>query len=198
MNVPKRSAPGREIAGAAKLRLAQDNSGHSFAQACKHSATRTERRPEPAAFGAPHPIRRTNPNSKKKKQMKISKIFPSRWLKAIDLEADGETVTIRKLTMEEVGEERERKPVMSFEEIDRKLVLNVTNANAIADVTGKDDSDDWPGQVIKLVRCKVQFGAKTVDAIRIEAPDEPGGRSPTNSVPKQQAAEVEREVEMPY
>ena len=241
-----------------KLRLAQDNSGHSFAQACKHSATRTERervnafrlarlamrpdltgwerqfirsvsekkhlspkqealiarlvtqclnkfpsfegkrRPEPAAFGAPHPIRRTNPNSKGKKQMKISKIFPSRWLKAIDLEADGETVTIRKLTMEEVGEERERKPVMSFEEIDRKLVLNVTNANAIADVTGKDDSDDWPGQVIKLVRCKVQFGAKTVDAIRIEAPDEPGGRSPTNSVPKQQAAEVEREVEMPY
>ena len=132
--------------------------------------------------------------------MKISQIFPSRWLKAIDLGADGETATIRKVTMEEVGEERERKPVMTFDEIDKELVLNVTNANAIAGVTGKDDSDDWPGQVIKLVRCKVQFGAKTVDAIRIEAPDEPGGRSPgkTKSVPKQQAAEVDREVEIPF
>jgi hypothetical protein len=117
--------------------------------------------------------------------MKISQIFPSRWLKAVDLGPDGETVTIRKVTMELVGEERENKPVITFDEIDKELVLNVTNANAIADVTGQDDSDNWPGQVIKLVRVKVQWGAKTVDAIRIEAPDEPVGRS-------------QRKVEIPF
>jgi hypothetical protein len=109
--------------------------------------------------------------------MKISQIFPSRWLKAADLGPDGETVTIRKITMELVGEDRENKPVITFDEIDKELVLNVTNANAIADVTGEDDSDNWPGQVIKLVRSRVQFGAKTVDAVRVEAPDEPVGRS---------------------
>jgi hypothetical protein len=114
---------------------------------------------------------------KEKNKMKISQIFPSRWVKAVELGPDGETVTIKKVVMKEVGEERENKPVMTFDEIDKELVLNVTNANAIADVTGEDDSDNWPGHVIKLVRSRVQFGAKTVDAVRIEAPDEPVGRS---------------------
>jgi hypothetical protein len=40
MKRPKRSAPGREIAGAAKLRLAQSY------QFCPHTATRTERMPQ--------------------------------------------------------------------------------------------------------------------------------------------------------
>jgi hypothetical protein len=40
MNAPKRSAPGREIAGAAKLRLVQSY------QFCPHTATRTERMPQ--------------------------------------------------------------------------------------------------------------------------------------------------------
>ena len=105
--------------------------------------------------------------------MKISQIFPSRWLKAVELGPDGLELTIRKVTLEEVGEEREQKPVMAFDETDKELVLNITNWNSIADLTGKDDSDDWPGHKIKLVRSKVQYGSKTVDAIRIEAPDKP-------------------------
>jgi hypothetical protein len=109
--------------------------------------------------------------------MKSNQVFPSRWLKAADLESDGETVTIGRVTMEEIGEERERKPVMSFDETDQCLVINLTNWNSIAELTGKDDSDDWPGRVIKLVRVKVQYGKKTVDAIRIETADEPVGRS---------------------
>jgi hypothetical protein len=104
--------------------------------------------------------------------MKSNQVFPSRWLKAADLGPDGETVTIRRVTMEEIGEERERKPVMTFDETDQELVVNLTNWNSIAELTEKDDSDDWPGRVIKLVRVKVQYGKKTVDAIRIEAPDE--------------------------
>jgi hypothetical protein len=74
--------------------------------------------------------------------------------------------------MEEIGEERERKPVMTFDETDQELVVNLTNWNTIAELTEKDDSDDWPGRKIKLIRVKAQYGKKTVDAIRIEAPDE--------------------------
>jgi hypothetical protein len=109
--------------------------------------------------------------------MKSNQVFPSRWLKAADLESDGETVTIKKIMMEKVGLEQEHKPVMSFDETDQLLVINLTNWNSIAELTGKNDSDDWPGQVIKLIRVKVQYGKKTVDAIRIETADEPVGRS---------------------
>jgi hypothetical protein len=105
--------------------------------------------------------------------MKCNEVFPSRWLKAADLSPDLETVTMRKVAMKEVGEERERKPVMTFDEIDKELVLNITNWNSIAELTGEDDSDAWPGFKIKLVRTKVQYGAKTVDAIRVESADPP-------------------------
>jgi hypothetical protein len=109
--------------------------------------------------------------------MKSNQVFPSRWLKAADLESDGEVVTIRKIMMEAVGLEQESKPVMSFDETDQLLVCNFTNWNSIEELTGEDDSDNWPGHKIKLVRVKVQYGKKTVDAIRIEAADEPVGRS---------------------
>jgi hypothetical protein len=46
MNAPKRSAPGREIAGAAKLRVARSY------QFCSHSATRIEEMPRGYAHHA--------------------------------------------------------------------------------------------------------------------------------------------------
>jgi hypothetical protein len=123
--------------------------------------------------------------------MKSNEVFPSRSLKAADLESDGETVTIQKVTMEQIGEKRERKPVMTFDETDQELVVNVTNWNSIAELTGKDDSDDWPGRVIKLVRGKAQYGKKTVDAIRIEAAD-------GVAIAEQPDAETNVEGEIPY
>jgi hypothetical protein len=104
--------------------------------------------------------------------MKSNQVFPSRWLKAAEISPEGEQVTIRAVRLEEVGEKKERKAVMSFDETDQLLVVNLTNWNSIFELTGKDDSDDWPGRKIKLVRVKAQFGKKTVDAIRIEAADE--------------------------
>ena len=131
--------------------------------------------------------------------MKYNEIFPSRWLKAADLELDGKKVTIRKVTLEEIGEERERKPIMAFLETDKELVVNVTNWNSISELTGLDDSDDWLGHEIKLVRVKVQYGAKTVDAIRIEAPDKLVlRRSQTKRVAKQQEEEEDGEGEKPF
>jgi len=119
------------------------------------------------------PAAQKQKEKERKNKMKSNDVFPSRWLKAAEIEGDGEIVTIRKVTMEEIGEERERKPIIAFEETDQELVVNLTNWTTIADLTGLDDSDDWPGHKIKLVRRKVQYGKKTVDAIRIEAADKP-------------------------
>ena len=103
--------------------------------------------------------------------MTRNEVYPSRWLKAADLSPDGEQVTIRKVTVEEIGEEREEKPIMSFDELDKELVVNVTNWDSIEELTGEHDSDKWAGHVIKLVRVRVPFGGKNVEAIRVEAAD---------------------------
>jgi hypothetical protein len=116
--------------------------------------------------------------------MKISQIFPSRWLKAAELGPDGLELTIRKVTLEEVGEEREQKPVMAFDETDKKLVLNITNSKAIAALTGLDDTDAWPGHKIKLVKVKVKvsYDEKTADAIRVEPPAPAAAKLPNKLV----------------
>jgi hypothetical protein len=109
--------------------------------------------------------------------MTRNQIFPSRWLKASDLSREGQNVTIRKVTVEEIGEAREKKPICAFDEIDKELVVNVTNWNGIAELTGEDDSDNWAGHVVKLVRVRVPFGGKNVEAIRVEAADAKPHRS---------------------
>lgn len=101
--------------------------------------------------------------------MTRSQVYPSRWLNAADVSPDGEHVTIRKVTMQEIGEKRERKPICAFDEIDKELVVNVTNWTSIEELTGEDDSDKWPGHVVKLVRVRVPYGGKNVEAIRVEA-----------------------------
>ena len=63
--------------------------------------------------------------------MSISKLFPSKYLKGDDIE-DGDTVTITKVTVERVGIDQEEKPVIHFEEKDKGVILNKTNAQAIA------------------------------------------------------------------
>jgi hypothetical protein len=117
--------------------------------------------------------------------MTRNQIFLSRWLKASDLSEEGENVTIRKVTVEEVGEKREKKPVITFDELDRALICNITNWNAIADITGEADSGNWPGCKIKLARMRVPFGGKSVDAIRVEHVDQvkPATRLPLKPKP---------------
>jgi hypothetical protein len=122
--------------------------------------------------------------------MKRNDVYPSTWLKAADLGPAGRVVTIRNVTLEEVGKERERKPVMTFKETDQELIINATNWDKVVELTGEEDSDAWSGHKIKLARVQVQYGARTVDAIRVEAPDKPKlvrrSLSKTEPVAKQQ------------
>jgi hypothetical protein len=75
------------------------------------------------------------------------------------------------VTVEEIGEEREKKPIISFDDLDKELVVNVTNWDTIEGLTGEPNSDKWVGHVIKLVRVRVPFGGKNVEAIRVEPAD---------------------------
>jgi len=95
--------------------------------------------------------------------MKINSLFPSKYLRASDL--DGDTpVTMKSLIMEEINEDK--KPVLYFREEAKGLVLNKTNGKIIGRLFG-EEVDDWIGQRIVLFPTEVDFRGETVDAIRV-------------------------------
>src|SRR5262249_45901746 len=98
----------------------------------------------------------------------IHALFPSNFLKAADLKGQRRTVTITKITREEIGKGKERKAVVYFAEAKKGLVLNKTNAVKIAKVTGFDDYTQWPGKKIALVATEVEFKGDLTPAIRVD------------------------------
>lgn len=108
--------------------------------------------------------------------MKMDLMFPSKYLRAIDL--DGERlITIADVVMDELvmrGGKREEKPVIHLKGDDKMFVLNKTNAETIASLYG-GESDDWRGKDLVLFPTDVTFGRERVLAIRVRAP---GGAKP--------------------
>jgi len=109
--------------------------------------------------------------------MRISDIFPSKYVKAADLQGRTVILTIKELVVEEMSNhanEKERKPVLYFERATKGLVLNRTNAVAIAALYG-DEADDWRGKRISIYPTRVKAFGSMQDAIRIkeEIPAQP-------------------------
>jgi hypothetical protein len=115
--------------------------------------------------------------------MRISSAFPSKYLRAADLEGKQITVEIANVELEEVGTGEEPKPVLYFQGKSKGVVMNKTNANAIASAYG-DDTDDWTGQQIILFSAFVDFQGRSVEAIRVRVPPrKPAPRAVENTAP---------------
>lgn len=106
--------------------------------------------------------------------MKISSAFPSNYLKAADLQDRNVMVKMSHVTLEKIGDDE--KPVLYFVGKEKGIVLNKTNAQNIAVVYG-DDTNDWTDQELVLFPAMVDFQGKTVEAIRVRAP-QPKDRRP--------------------
>ena len=98
----------------------------------------------------------------------VSEAFPSNYLKAADLAGRTVKVTIDKVTFEEIGQTRDRKPIIHFDKVQKGLVLNKTNATEIAAQHG-DQMDAWTGKEIELFSQMVPFQGQNVPAIRVRA-----------------------------
>jgi hypothetical protein len=100
--------------------------------------------------------------------IKMSNAFPSKFLKAADLQDQQHEVIIDHV---EMGDEMdgERKPVVFFQGKAKGLVLNKTNAKQIVTAYG-DDSDDWTGKPLVLFPTMVDFRGDMVEAIRVKIP----------------------------
>lgn len=99
--------------------------------------------------------------------MKMSEEFPSKYLKAADLQGREVRVTMQNVEREKIGDDT--KPVLYFKGKDKGVVLNKTNAGTISDAYG-DDSEDWFDQPLILFSVMVDFQGKVGPAIRCRVP----------------------------
>ena len=100
--------------------------------------------------------------------MKMSEMYPSNYVKAADLNGKPCPLTIRTCVQEELGQgaDKERKPVLYFQDRQKGLVLNRTNATVIAEAYG-DETGGWEGKPVEVFPTQVQFKGKLVDGIRV-------------------------------
>lgn len=112
--------------------------------------------------------------------MKSNQVFPSRWIKADDLQGKRIRVTIDDVRMEEIG--GEDKPVLHFQGKDKGMICNVTNWGRLAVGLGSDESDDWHGRDILLQAEPVSFQGKTVMGLRVHV-DQPVANDSDDAVP---------------
>jgi hypothetical protein len=98
--------------------------------------------------------------------MKVSEEFPSKYLKAADLNGAQPTLQIAEVVKEEVGQDKQKKMVLYFQDRKKGLVLNKTNSAALAAKFG-DDTTDWVGKNAQLFTELVHFQGRTTDGLRV-------------------------------
>jgi hypothetical protein len=89
------------------------------------------------------------------------------------------TATIERVYLEDVGGDGEDKPVLRFHELNQGLVLNKTNSNALVELLGTSETEQWAGHKITMEKAKVEFQGRRVPAIRIA--DELPGDGPSSA-----------------
>ena len=108
--------------------------------------------------------------------------FPSKYLKAADVNSP-RAVEIKSVDFEDVGagQRQERKLVAHFVNVVKGLVLNLITADTIAEITGTDDYEAWPGHVIELYPTKTEFQGKRVPCLRVREPERQSRRAPAET-----------------
>ncbi len=104
----------------------------------------------------------------------IGELWPSKWLKPEDLKRPA-VVTVASVDWPEVYDAREKenviRPALRFTyrkadgttvELERRLILNKTQALALAKITGSDELDRWVGAAVTLTAGRAHTGAATI------------------------------------
>lgn len=77
-------------------------------------------------------------------------------------------VSVQQFTDRDDKSNKEKKLVLYFNGKEKGLVLNVTNANMMAEIAGSRDYDYWPGHAVLLYRTMTDFAGKRVPALRLD------------------------------
>jgi len=129
--------------------------------------------------------------------MKRHQVFPDNYLKCAHLNGKPATLTITGAPLDTLKNSKgeEKKIVLSFAETKKRLPLNKTNFNAVADVCG-DETDDWSGKKIEVYPTTTQMDGKTVGCIRVRSPAQ--RELPAPPPPKPAPDHSEPDDEIPF
>jgi hypothetical protein len=115
-------------------------------------------------------------------------LFPKEYLCAADLRGKDVTLTISRLVQENLRTDKGDEPrwILCFAEmeerhrrdkksINKRLVINKTNAKVVAKLHG-NETDEWVGKKIAMFATTCQAFGETVDCIRIRPTAPKGAR----------------------
>jgi len=124
--------------------------------------------------------------------MRKNEVFPSKYMKAEDLLDDSGNPMVKVFTIKDVVEieypDSKTGRALEFEQSSKQLGLNVTNWDAVCEISGKDDDSNWSGVSVELFRTRVEFRGKNVPAIRIRPV---GGWENEGAQPKEENPKAE-------
>lgn len=100
----------------------------------------------------------------------INDCFPSKYLKAHELQNKEPVVTIAAVEFEAMGRAREVLPVLYFRGKQKGLKLNKTMASAISQIAGSGETEHWIGVAVQLYATSTDFGGQGYAVVRIKAP----------------------------
>ena len=95
----------------------------------------------------------------------VSELYPSRWVKAADLNGKAVTVKVTDVMVEPVhtpGGETKTAAVLTFEGKQKRLILNKTQCRAMVAITGSEKFGDWVGAIVQLAPAKAPNGKATI------------------------------------
>lgn len=106
---------------------------------------------------------------------RIGEMIESKFLKKEDVGGErGMLVTIAGVKQANVamqGADPEMKWTLSFQELDKPMVLNSTNIHACAKACNSEDTDEWIGKKVVLFEDpNVSFAGRVTGGIRLRAP----------------------------
>lgn len=117
--------------------------------------------------------------------MNINQVYPRKYAVGHDIDGKQPTLAIRAVTLEQMGEGGEKKPVIWFTGAKKGVVLNKTMARAIENIYGPE-TDGWTGKYVTLYSEIVKAFGENHLAIRVKAPRPdlvPGYVAPDNHRP---------------
>ena len=96
----------------------------------------------------------------------VSELFPSKWLKASDLQGRSFTLTVKRVEMVQVHSpytgQTEWKAAVIFAEAKKQLLLNVSQARVMAELAGTEVLERWAGLRVALMPGRAKNGKETV------------------------------------
>ena len=112
--------------------------------------------------------------------MELSDVFKSASLKAADIAGREVALTISGFKSQDFDDGT--KLILSFQETEKDLICNKTNANTIRDMYGST-IDNWVGKQIVLIQSQTDYGGKQVPCIRVKIGGAPAANMQPTELP---------------